>query len=59
MVDGCERIPEISQVFDRLIAEHGDDATRPVIEVYRSRRELILLSPVPASVAPGHGDEGV
>lgn len=46
MLGWRERIPEIPEAFDRLIAEHGDDTTRPAIEFYRSSRELILLSPI-------------
>jgi hypothetical protein len=58
LVGWRDRLPEIGETFDRLIAEHGDDTTRPAIEVYRSSRELILLSPVPAAAGRGSGDEG-
>lgn len=53
MVDWRQRIPEIHEVFARLITEHGDDTTRPAIEYYRSSRELIVLSPVPGDSERG------
>jgi hypothetical protein len=56
LVGWRERVSEIREAFARLIAEHGDDETRPAIEFYRSSRELILLSPVPAAVGRSEGE---
>ena len=40
-----EKIPEIGQTFQAMIAENPWDSTRPSIEFYRSHDELILYLP--------------
>jgi hypothetical protein len=43
-----ERIPEIRETFMAMAAEFLQDAARPNIEFYRSRKELLLFMAVTA-----------
>jgi hypothetical protein len=42
----CQNLDKIGPTFDEMSNKRGKDTNRPLIEFYRSRRELILLMPV-------------
>ena len=41
-----DHIPEIGRTFERMARECERDPSRPSVEFYRSRKELVLLFPV-------------
>ena len=46
LMDWESRVHMIGDEFDAMDTEHSWDETRPSIEFYRSRRELILYLPI-------------
>ena len=46
ITDWSQHLDEICKVFDELAEEFTRDESRPVIEFYRSQKELILFLPI-------------
>lgn len=47
--DYQELIARIASTFEAMVARHGGDPTRPSIEFYRRRAEIVLYLPVSES----------
>jgi len=45
LLDWHARIPEIGETFQSMVKEGNCDTSRPSIEFYRSRKELVLFLP--------------
>lgn len=58
LAGGADSVASIPSVVDGLIARHGMDPSRPVLEFYKSRDQLEVLVPVLARADAGGADKG-